>query len=259
MTDLPGLDVPTAAAWDTLVGELDRWRQAGEAAALWWRDDDAVAATPRLERLLSLAGATPLGLAVIPALARPDLSELLANAPQVAVLQHGWRHANHAEFGKKSEYPEGRAGAIVADEVAAGRGRLAALFGDRFLPIFVPPWNRIAPEFRNLLTGLGVKAISTMAAVRSRPMPSTGLSVIDVHIDLVAWRKQRRFLGTDAALGELIFYLRMQRLGGVRGPIGVLTHHLVMDDAAAVFMEQLLALTSEHCGAEWISVGRLLQ
>ena len=36
-----------------LSRELARWRAAGRRARLWWRDDDARAPGPELERLLA--------------------------------------------------------------------------------------------------------------------------------------------------------------------------------------------------------------
>ena len=54
-----------------LTDEFDRWADQGLTATLWWRDDDAIAPTPALDRLLDAAGPVPLTLAVIPALAEP--------------------------------------------------------------------------------------------------------------------------------------------------------------------------------------------
>src|SRR5260370_21390135 len=128
-----------SAGWCDLVAELDRWGVAGRVADLWWRDDDAVTETPQLDDLLRLTGEVPVALAVIPALARPELANALSSTPRIAVLQHGWRHANRAEHGKKSEYPEGRSLAVVGAEIAAGRARLNAMFVPRALPVLVPP------------------------------------------------------------------------------------------------------------------------
>ncbi len=143
MTDQLRVDAAETAGWPDLVDELDRWGEAGRVAPLWWRDDDAVAATPQLDALLALAGEVPLALAVIPARARFELADALARRPRVAVLQHGWRHANRAAGGRKSEYPEGRPAGVVGAEIAAGQARLKAMFGPRALPVLVPPWNRI--------------------------------------------------------------------------------------------------------------------
>jgi len=101
MSVLPRVTAAMTAEWPDLIAELDRWGEAGKIASLWWRDDDAVAATPALRSLLRLTGDLPLALAVIPAELDPDLPGFLRPMAQVAVLQHGWRHANHAAPGAK--------------------------------------------------------------------------------------------------------------------------------------------------------------
>src|SRR5204863_8867722 len=73
----PRVDAAMTAEWPDLVAELDRWGEAGRVAPLWWRDDDAVTATPQLSALLRLSGEVPLALAAIPALVRPELADAL--------------------------------------------------------------------------------------------------------------------------------------------------------------------------------------
>jgi hypothetical protein len=259
MSFMPRVDAATTAEWADLVAELDRWGEAGQVAPLWWRDDDAVAATPELDALLRLAGAVPLALAVIPADARPDLAVALAAFPHVTVLQHGWRHANHAANGKKSEFPPGRAAADVGAELSEGRARLVELFGRRALPVFVPPWNRFAGEFLPLLAAAESTALSSMTAREVLTLPH-GIARIDVHVDLVAWKQDRGFIGAPAALAGLVGQLRARRLGGgdPASAIGILTHHLVMDCATAGFLDRLIALIDGHGAACWASVGELL-
>ena len=260
MIDQLRVDAAPTAEWPDLVGELDRWGEAGRVATLWWRDDDAAATTPQLDNLLHLAGEVPLALAVIPAPAGPELTAALPNRPGIAVLQHGWRHANHAGQGKKSEYPEGRPAAAVGEEIAAGRARLTAWFGPRALPVLVPPWNRFASEFLPLLPEHGIAGLSTMASRCGAPLPP-GLAAIDVHVDLVAWRGGRGFIGRAAALGGLVGHLRATRLTKVATarPIGILTHHLIMDGATAAFLDRLIAQTAAHAAARWATVAELLQ
>src|SRR4029077_5576393 len=129
MSVLPRVTAAMTAEWPDLVAELDRWGEAGLVAGLWWRDDDAVAATPELVSLLRLAGDVPLALAVIPGELDPDLPGFLQSMPQVAVLQHGCRHATHAAAGaKKSEFPATRNAAAATAELTAGHDRLEACF-----------------------------------------------------------------------------------------------------------------------------------
>jgi hypothetical protein len=260
MSVLPRVTAALTAEWPDLVAELDRWGEAGQVASLWWRDDDAVAATPELNSLLRLAGDMPLALAVIPAEIHPDLPGFLQAMPQVAVLQHGWRHANHAAPGaKKSEYPGTRKAVTVTAELASGRDRLAACFGAQALPVLVPPWNRFAAEFVPLLTKTGFAGLSGMAS-RAAPALSTGLAAIDVHVDLTAWKGDRGFIGTAAALAGVTGHLRACRLGSANPgrAIGILTHHLVMDRATAGFLDRFLATVDRHAAARWASVAELL-
>ncbi len=246
-----------AAAWSDLVGELDRWGEAGRVATLWWRDDDAVAATPRLEALLRLAGAVPLALAVIPALAEPDLASALSAMPQVAVWQHGWQHANRAVHGKKSEYPPGRAASAVGAEIGAGRARLRALFGSRARPVLVPPWNRFAEEFLPLLPEFGIAGLSATPARHGAAAMPDGLARIDVHVDLVAWRAGGGFVGEAVALGGLVASLQAARrdAGPAGRPIGILTHHRIMDRASFAFVERLIERADSHGAVRWAAPG----
>jgi hypothetical protein len=260
MIDRVRVNQATTAEWSDLGDELDRWGLAGQVATLWWRDDDAVTVTPQLGDLLRLAGDTPLALAVIPALARPELAAALHGRPHVAVMQHGWRHANRAGQGKKSEYPEERSAAAVAAEIGAGQARLKALFGSRAVAALAPPWNRFADEFLPLLPVNGIAGISTMVSPSGAALPP-GLVAIDVHIDLVAWHGDRGFIGEAAALSGLVSHLRAHRLRDATspGPIGILTHHLIMDGPTAAFLDRLIQLTRSHTAVHWATAAELLQ
>jgi hypothetical protein len=241
-----------SATWSDLIAELDRWGMAGRLAGLWWRDDDAVRPTAALDRLLEIAAGIPLGLAVIPGDVEPELADRLTAAPQVCVLQHGWRHANHGGDGRKSEYPGSRAEIAVAAEMADGRARLRQLFGPRALPIFVPPWNRIAERWLPLLPAAGLAVLSGVDRP-APPMPPPGLARLDIHIDLVAWHDGGGFIGAPAALGGVVGQLQARRLGATAPvtPIGVLTHHLVTDAAGFDFLGELGAVIDGHPAAHW--------
>ena len=256
MTYLPRVAAATEAEWPDLAVELDRWEEAGRTARLWWRDDDAVAPTPQLDGLLSLAGDVPVALAVIPAAAQTGLARALDPFPQVAVLHHGWCHANRATSGKKSEYPAERHPVEVADELDEGRQRLRALFGRRALSVFVPPWNRFADRFLPLLAEAGLTTVSQQAPRRTA-LPD-GVAAIDIHLDVTAWHGSRGFIGVGSALGRLIAELRARRESGDDGAIGILTHHLVMDRATEDFIAELLMWTGGLPGARWLGAGELL-
>jgi hypothetical protein len=264
MRHSPREDLAPTTGWSDLVDELDWWGDAGRVATLWWRDDDAVMASGRLDRLVSIAGDIPISLAVIPAAADQGLAAWLARnsrSPQVArlaILQHGWRHANHAAGGKKSEFPTGRSADAVAADLAAGRDRLIGLFGTRVLPVLAPPWNRFDSCFLPLLVAQGLKAISRLKPRRAT-WPAPGIAEVNVHVDLVAWAGNREFVGEDAALRGLVGHLRARRLSEVDAeePTGILTHHLVLDEQTATFLHRLVAVTSAHPVTRWLDAAEV--
>jgi hypothetical protein len=261
---LPRENLVTKAGWPDLVGEFDRWGEGGRVATLWWRDDDAVAASSRLDRLVSIAGDVPISLAVIPAAARPELAEWVADlswsrkASRLAVLQHGWCHTNHAVGGKKNEFPPERSCRAVRSELIEGRDRLASLFGMHVLSVLVPPWNRFASCFLPLLAACGLGAISRLKPRRT-PWPSPCIAETNVHIDLVAWATSRGFIGEQAALGGIIGHLQARRLGEVDAeePTGILTHHLVQDEATDTFLRRLVATTKDHPATRWLDAAEV--
>jgi hypothetical protein len=250
--------------WPDLMAEFDRWEEAGKVATLWWRDDDAVAPTARLGRLLSIASGVPVSLAVIPADAEQELAQWLAeylhSAPRgsVAVLQHGWRHLNHSGVAKKSEFPAERPTSEMAAELAAGRARLSDLFGARAQPVLVPPWNRFDGSLLGLLARCGLTGISR-ARARSGSLRALGIIEVNIHVDLVAWKEGRGFIGEDAALGGLVEHLRARRLRAACAdePTGILTHHLVQDQATDAFLDQLITVSVAHPAVLWLDASEI--
>ncbi len=248
--------------WSALTRELDLWAAAGQTAAFWWRDDDATAPHPALDRLLALKAEADvaLALAVIPLPTDARLAERLDGFADVAVLVHGYAHANHAPPpAKKSELGTERPLAARLAELAAGRDRLAGLFGDRCRAVLVPPWNRCGEDLLPALPRLGFAAIS---AFRSRRRAATveGLARIDCHLDPADWRRQAAFVGEGPALGALIDQLQARRRGegAPNDPIGLLTHHRRCDDAAWSFVAALLRRTKTHPAARWLGIDEIL-
>lgn len=248
--------------WGDLDRELEAWGRADETATLWWRDDDAVAPTPELDRLLEQAALAadrplPLSLAVIPARATSALAQRLAQCPHVAVLQHGYAHANHApEAAKKMELGPHRPIASVLAELQTGRKRLADLFDNRVLPALVPPWNRIDAAVTRRLPEIGIAGLSTYGPRPAREA-APGVGQVNTHVDILAWRGARGFIGETAALDLLIRHLGQRRRREVdpSEPTGLLTHHLVHDEAAWRFLTTLLPRTAGDPRARWLAGG----
>ena len=246
------------SAWQRLDAELDLWRAEGRRADLWCRDDDACRDSPALQRLLGIVidAKVPVALAVIPALVEPSLVAAMEHTRFATIVQHGYAHRNHAAPGARNwelgmERPVTRSIA----ELATGRASLESGFGARFSRILVPPWNRIAPQVVERLPEAGFLGLSTFGP-RAGLNAVPGLVQCNAHVDLIAWRRDRAFIGVDAAVDRLVHHLASRREGTVDPvePTGILTHHLDLDPAAWEFLAALFAHTRHHGGAAWLDV-----
>jgi hypothetical protein len=243
------------SAWQELDEELARWVDLGRMATVWWRDDDAIDVTPQLDRLLALRArhGVGLGLAVIPERATDALAARLAEDGGAVVLQHGYAHQNHAGHGeKKIELGPHRPAMMVLGELGTGWLAMERLFGARALPVMVPPWNRIAPALVPTLPEIGLRGLSTFGP-RKRVEPVRGLRQVNTHVDPIDWHGGRGFVGEQAAITSLTRSLAIRRQAGVESgmgeePTGLLTHHLVQDEAVWAFIDRLFARLRAHSG-----------
>ena len=250
-------------SWQALDDELRAWAGDGRRAGLWWRDDDAAEDSPALQQLLGLAGgdAPPVVIAVIPATLSDAAAERIAAGTDAGarqgrwVVQHGYAHANHARDNeKKIELGGSHPAALCESQLRAGLALLSERFREQFLPMLVPPWNRIARDLIPRLPALGYAAISTYGA-RDVAQAETGLSRVNCHIDILNWRQGAVFVGEAEALKLACEHLAARRRGTADAdePTGLLSHHLRQDKAAWRFLAEFFARTTDHPGAEWIA------
>jgi predicted glycosyltransferase len=230
--------------WGPLDDVLRRTADAGQTVAYWWRDDDVVAYTPALDRLLEVARRFDLSiaLAAIPAGLERSLTERLGDEPQAHIVVHGFSHRNHAPPGqKKAEFGPHRPLEILSHDAASGLQRARKAVGEKLLRVFVPPWNRVVPELLPLLAQLGYRGFSSFSARNGRGAPS-GLARIDAHIDPIDWAGSRCFLPGEAIVARLASAVaaRLDGAADPEEPIGLLTHHLIHDEAGWRFLEALL-------------------
>lgn len=231
-------------SWPDLQAALDGAAERGEAIRLWWRDDDAGRDHPALTRLLDLAEGhdLALALAVVPMWLEANGHARIAASRHATVLQHGFAHANHAPPGDRSIELGGRDLERVLAELENGRALLADAFGCAFLAVLVPPWNRLDGRLIERLRGCGFVGLSTMGR-RAVAEPAPGLVQVNAHLDPIDWRGSRLFVGEAAALTRLVAVLDADE------PIGILSHHLTMDEAGWGFLDRLLGVLAAHPGA----------
>jgi hypothetical protein len=229
--------------WRELHAALNERNHAGRPVRFWWRDDDASAPSPALERAVGLSKkyAIPLALAVIPQDATSQLVQGLHE--RVTVLQHGTDHRNRAPAGeKKTEYPAAEPADAALERIAGGMAKLRSVANPKFIPVLAPPWNRMRADLLDKLPGIGIRGISAYGPQKSRE-PAPGLRQVNTHVDVVAWRRGRHFVGEAQALSQAIKWLIADE------PIGWLTHHAVHDAATWDFLERLFTLED----VRWLS------
>jgi peptidoglycan/xylan/chitin deacetylase (PgdA/CDA1 family) len=240
---------------DQFLQTLDGYARDGRTALLWLRDDDAIEPTEALSRLLAISARwnAPMTIAAIPAHATNALAELMKALPLISVAVHGWDHVNHAPAPeKKQELGLHRGEATVLSRLAEGLERINALFGERAVPLLVPPWNRIAAELIPHLPALGYEALSVFGPERGEGP----LRLVNTHVDIIDWKGSRGGRPMDMLYGEAAAHL--QAATGAQTPLGILTHHLVHDETAWQFLEDLFAATADHPACRWLSVSELM-
>ncbi|MFT0892140.1 glycosyltransferase [Pseudochelatococcus sp. G4_1912] len=237
------------AQYPALSCALDEVAAAGRKVRLWWRDDDAIAPTPALEQLLMLSQkhAVPLAIAAVPASASEALAARLAHAPLASVLVHGLSHTNHASItDKKAEFGAHRALSALMADAAEGLRLARARFGEVLLPVFVPPWNRISSDLAKQLGTLGYCGLSTAGKTRTL----ADITVINTHLDPIAWHEGGGLLPPSLIDSRAAEQVLLQCNSSAPIALGLLTHHLVQDEATWAYIDNLLAWITCHPAVE---------
>ncbi|MFA3918542.1 polysaccharide deacetylase family protein [Ruegeria hyattellae] len=241
--------------WSPLDTELAQWDSAGLTLPLWWRDDDATAPTAALDRLhtLSVESGLPVHLAVVPKLAVPALADYTRGREMLIPVVHGWAHRNHQRpESKKSEFGADRAAEVALGDAERGLARMRDLFGDDLSPMFVPPWNRSSDAVIAGLPQLGYRALSAFKPRKAREA-APGLVQINTHLDPIDWRDTRGLVEPNALIAQAITQLQDRREGRADNdePYGLLTHHLVHDDAIWQFTQDIVTRLIRGPGVPW--------
>ena len=228
---------------------------AREPVRFWWRDDDAGRSSERLGSALAMAQSLeiPIVLAVVPAWLEPGVTRAIRACSSATVVQHGWDHGDHSAPGmKKIELGGLLEREIVCERLRDGFEILARAFPDSFAPVLVPPWNRIDTALLGRLAAIGYRGISTYAA--DERGTACGLAHVNPQLDPIAWRSDRSF----ASLANLARSVGRAITVDPSRPIGLLTHHLDMNEAAFAITEELLSALRRHPRIQWPTPAQLL-
>jgi hypothetical protein len=242
--------------WTPLRRELARWRESGQVASLWLRDDDAEAPSPALDSLLALTAEHGVSVlvAIVPARADKALPERLRHERHVEAAVHGVAHVDHSAAGeKRAELGTARPAATILAELRAARERMTRLF-PALSGLLVPPWNRIAPVVASRIGEAGFAGIS---AFGWKPI-ADGVRQLNTHVDLIDWKAQGRWRELDEVIVLLAGALATSRETHDFAPVGILSHHLRRISESDGMLDQLLGGTAGDPAIRWRSASELL-
>jgi len=211
---------------------------------IFFRNDDVAVPGKQFVQLMELFYQlhVPLNLAIVPAwLTAVRWLSILSQRHSAADLwcwhQHGWRHKNHEIGGEKQEFGPGRSAAAIKQDLSLGRRRLVDIIGERYFPVFTPPWNRCDARTLRLLKKQGYVAVSRSQNPKLSMLK--GLPDFGVNVDLHT-RKER-----TSASGWINFFAELKK-GISSGLCGIMIHHNRMNAAAFDFLEALLKILVAH-------------
>ncbi|HQN18166.1 MAG TPA: polysaccharide deacetylase family protein [Syntrophobacteraceae bacterium] len=201
---------------------------------------------------------TPLAMAVVPAwLTAARIELLFAAAPLEESLwgwhQHGWRHINLQQAGRKSEFGDQRPIEKQWQDISQGSKKMTKVFGNRSIPVFTPPWNRLSTATLKVLKELHFRAVSL-----DGPMPGTvkhgvGFKNLRIQLDLHTRKEKNGEADFDNLLGELCGLMTQ------KAPVGIMLHHQRMTLFAFEFLDELLHCIKHKLYAQCLSFEELLE
>lgn len=224
---------------------LDTLQAAQKEIRIFCRDDDIDEDEETLRRLLdiTLSRGVPLNLEIIPGkLTDPTITllknHIRVNSDLVVLNQHGWMHVNHEKEGRKCEFGVSRGFYAQFEDIARGKALLEEIFGDRFYPTFIPPWNRCTEDTFKVLDQLCFQVLSRDQG--EQPVTGYKFQEISITLDLYRWKGGVTMRPSQEIVTELISQI------SERDTVGILLHHKVMEASAFSFLDLLLGELSHH-------------
>lgn len=144
------------------------------------------------------------------------------------VAIHGLRHRMR---GRHCEFPPGLDGERERDLILNEFDAFGKRFGEKLLPVFVPPYNAVTMRLAGLLNDAGI-------LVSAGNVPGLAASMLGVDYDLVNWQK-RRLLDHAQILLDMAGLLKTGRLS-----IGINGRHKIIRSGDKIFIERLVEFLS---------------
>jgi len=238
---VPRSTEPTPDWQRELSHSLDAIQETGKSLHLFLRNDDIDTDEDTLRTLcdVTLSRGIPLNLEVIPGNLTPSTIRFLKNLKRInpsliELDQHGWRHTNHEQEGRKCEFGASRNFEEQLQDIARGKTILEDALAERFFPVFTPPWNRGTADTFRVLDELGFLVLSKDRSKQA--VTGYGFREISTTLDLYQWKTG------PAMKSPLVIAKALDSQFNELETIGLLLHHKVMDAEAFSFLDALLKL-----------------
>ncbi len=255
-TGAKGLDPKFKNLESILRPTLEQLALEKKELRIFLRDDDTSDDLETLKCLfdVTLTSSVPLNLEIIPGELSEACIRLLDNHkhlhPDLFELnQHGWQHLNHEKEGRKCEFGSSRTFDQQYEDISKGKARLEAVFGDKFYPVFTPPWNRCTEDTFKALDQLGFKVFSKDKGKQT--VAGYAFQEISTTLDLYQWKGNPAMKAPEEIITQLLTQMRTME------PIGILLHHKVMGSEAFSFLDFLLRLLRNYPNIRFHTFERL--
>lgn len=210
-------------------------------AVLMFRADSIGVPGKKLNRLLDLFMEynVPLSLAVVPFWLYESRWKVIkkripGNKKNLFCWhQHGWRHANNSENGKKYEFGQDCYLSDIIDDLEQGWVRLETVMGRDFYPAFTPPWNKCDDVTLKLIREMKYNCISRFQG--KKPLVPKNLREFPVNVDFHTRQEKDQALDWSKLFVELKYTLS-------NGYCSIMIHHQNMNDNAFKFLEIFLKI-----------------
>lgn len=107
------------------------------------------------------------------------------------------------------------------------------IFHDRFLQIFVPPWNNMSENLENILVSSGLNISKGNSEYSEYNDNNT-------DIDVINWN-EKKMRNEEEILNDIISLITTGRKS-----IGIMGHHRVADRRAFMFFNRILGIIAKH-------------
>jgi hypothetical protein len=217
--------------------------------AFWWRDDDVGVgsrrhpianwiANRRLKKMLTLAqqyGIYSIFAAIPYKFSSRGKKQInLIKKYNANVALHGIQHKNNSCGSGASEFPDGLNVAENLTTILEYKKEFLNIFQDRFMPIFVPPWNTLSKDIEVVLLRNG------LYISRSNDFHSIEYDAYNIDVDMIDWYT-RGLRDEETILQEIIALVESGRKS-----IGLMGHHKVANGRAFLFFDNLFEIIARH-------------